>query len=244
MEPALVFLHCFGGSGRSWNGVISALVGRRCVAPDLRGFAGAAEWVGDYTLGQFVQDLKELVVSQNLGRHIVVGHSMGGKIALAYAATQPPDLHSLVLIAPSPPTPEPIPAAERERLRTTHGERAAAYTTIQKITYQPLPMPLLEQAIEDILRSSPVAWQAWLEQLSREDISATMAKITVPALVVVGEADTTLGADLQNQAVIPYLKAARLVTVPRAGHLLPLEDPQALVNAINIQNSMFYFSDD
>ncbi|WP_164928911.1 alpha/beta fold hydrolase [Gloeobacter violaceus] len=231
-EPALVFLHYFGGSSQTWLAVIERLAdAARCTTPDLRGF-GASEAAGQYAISDYTDDLERLVGALALTRYILVGHSMGGKIALAFAARQPAGLQSLVLVAPSPPSPEPMPEAERSRMLDTHGERAAAEETARKITARPLPGPQFEQVVADNLRTSEAAWRAWLQHGSREDFSDSMDKIALPVLVIVGEADPVLSPRLLEQQVVGRIAGARLVTVPDAGHLLPLEAPEATARHI------------
>lgn len=229
---SLVFLHYFGGSSNSWSEVIDQLQGQaHCVALDLPGF-GDSEAIASDTVEDSAHQLAEVIRQLNLKHYILIGHSMGGKIALAFAATQPLGLQSLVLLAPSPPTPEPMAAAERSRLLNTHGDRAAAELTADKITFQPLNDAVFNQVIQDNLRSSQTAWQAWLECGSRQDISAAMLKITVPVFIGVGEFDSVFPQNLLQQEVVERLTNPRLVVVPNAGHLLPIEAPQAVVDLI------------
>jgi len=101
--PALLLLHYFGGSARSWN-ALAARLGpkRRCVAPDMRGF-GANHPGGPYALGDYADDAAALATG--LGPFLLVGHSMGAKVAVALAARRPPGLVGVVLVAPFPALP-------------------------------------------------------------------------------------------------------------------------------------------
>ncbi len=231
--PALVFLHYFGGSSGEWVEVMDELaVEYRCIAPDLRGFGDSEAPASNYTLNDYADDVAALVSSLGIERYALVGHSMGGKIALLCAARRLPGLQSLVLLAPSPPTPEPIKDEERARLLATYADRAAAAETARKITAHTLAAPVLEQVIEDNLRSSSTAWRAWLERGSREDIAAEMSKVNVPVLVVAGAADQSITAALLQSEVIELIAGAQLIVLPNAAHLLPLELPQAVANLI------------
>lgn len=235
-EPTLVFLHYFGGSSQSWLAVIEHLAdASRCIAPDLRGFGESPATVGQYAMTDYADDLEGMVEALGLARYILVGHSMGGKIALAFATRQPTGLRALMLVAPSPPSPEPMLELERSRLLTTHGERAAAEETARKITARPLASSQFEQIVADNLRSSEAAWRAWLKYGSREDFSRSMEKIAVPVLVIVGEADPVLSPRLLEQQVVNRIAGARLVIVPGAGHLLPFEAPEATAQLIRAE---------
>ncbi len=238
IHPALVFLHYFGGSSESWRQVITQLENDfYCLALDLRGFGQSEDSEKNHQVKDYVDDLAELIAVLKLEHYALVGHSMGGKIALGFAARNPAGLESLILFAPSPPTPEPMSDEERIRLLTTYGNRVAAEETLRKITAQPLPPEIFEQAVADNLRSSENAWKAWLKIGSVEDISRNTAQVGVPTLVAAGEKDESMTAALLNSEIVQHLKKVKLVTIPESKHLLPLEAPAVVANLIREQIS-------
>ena len=235
-RPTLIFLHYFGGSGRSWEPVISLLAtqGWACLAPDLRGF-GDSLTPGDdpvfYVVDSMADDIHELVSKLRLPSFVVVGHSMGGKVALALAAKQPKGLVGVALLAPSPPSPEPMEAAERSRLLDGYGNPDVAKETLGKITAHPLPNALLDGAVADHLRASAPAWRAWLIRGSREDISCRLAAVNVPVSVAVGWEDKSITGCLVEREIRGRLNHVEtsLDFLHDVGHLLPLEAPEATV---------------
>ena len=233
--PTLVFLHHFGGSSRTWQPLIGELNRNyRCIALDMRGF-GDSEVSDGGTVADYVADLSAWVADLALSAITLVGHSMGGKVALAWAATQPAALHRLILIAPSPLSAEPMRAVQRQRALASYGQRAALEQTLRQDTARPLPTDLQTAVIADNLRSTPTAWQAWLEHGSREDLSALMPQIQVSTLILSGEADQTIKPEvIQREVAAQLIHAPRvqLIMLPDAAHLLPLEAPQAVARAI------------
>jgi pimeloyl-ACP methyl ester carboxylesterase len=215
----LVFLHYFGGSARSWS-ALTPLLDVPCVTLDLPGF-GDAPFVADAV----VAVLERL---EGIDDYLLVGHSMGGKVALSVASTQPPGLRGLVLVAPSPPSPEPMPEAERARLLAAFGVPDALEETLRKTTFVELPESMRQLLLHDNMRSSRAGWNAWLQSGSRVDESYLMPLVTLPTLVVAGEHDQGMTAELLEREVVGRVKGARLVTVPGAGHLIPMEAPAAL----------------
>lgn len=229
----LIFLHYFGGSSQSWTEVIERLADEyHCVAPDLRGFGASDDSAESYTIKDYADDVQELIALLKIENFALIGHSMGGKFALALAARNPRNLQSLILLAPSPPTPEPIPENERNRLLTTHGNRCVATETVCKAAALKLSAEIFERAVNDNLRSSEKAWRAWLERESRIDISAIMPNVAVPILVLSGENDKGIGKDLLEHEVVRRIEGAKLVVIPDAGHLLPLEVPETVAKLI------------
>ena len=232
-RPTLVFLHYFGGSSLAWTEVIAELSDDyHCVAPDLRGFGASDAPVGNCAVSDYADDVASLISILRLENYVVIGHSMGGKIALALAARNPKGLRSLILLAPSPPTPEPIPEPVRTKLLASHGNRCVATDTVCKAADAKLPGEVFARAINDNLRTSEAAWNWWLESGSREDISAEVEKINVPVLVAAGENDAAMTPELLSGEIVRRIEGAHLIVVPEVKHLLPLEAPEKIAGLI------------
>ena len=160
--------------------------------------------------------------------YAIVGHSMGGKFALAFAARRPAGLRRLVLVAPSPPTPEPMTDEDRSAGLRGGGDPGFAERTVGKVSRIAIPEPFRRQAVEDYVRTSRRAWDAWLEEGSKEDLSSRMGRIEVPVHVVVGSEDPVMRPEMLRREVVARLGDGTLDEIPGAGHLLPLERPEAL----------------
>ena len=231
--PALVFLHHFGGSSGTWDGVIARLgASFEAIAFDLPGFGAEAAARGPFTVHAYADFVAARVRSLGLHSYMLIGHSMGGKIALALAARRPTKLDALILLAPSPPTPEPIEEAMRSALIAGWGQYNAASQILGRITAAPLPLELRERAIADMMACGKCAWDAWLEEGCRENISASLGRIEVPVTILSGDRDDALPTALIEREVAGRLARVRLLRVDGAGHLLPLEAPDAVVAAI------------
>lgn len=229
----LVFLHYFGGSARAWDGVIARLEGAFDCAPlDFRGFGAERNAAGPYSVDAYADDVASLIERRDLERIVLIGHSMGGKVALAVAARRLAALGALVLIAPSPPTPEPMGEDVRVEMLAAHGDRDAMLGIARRITASPLPPALLDQVADDMILTAPTAWSAWLREGSRETVAMGAGRLAVPALVVTGTEDTTIPRGVLESDVMPVLSDGRLVAVAGAGHLLPLEAPERVAAVI------------
>ena len=231
-SPSLVFLHYFAGSLRSWahvSGILSSTC--RCVRVDLPGF-GRSPPLPAYSVHAVAQVVAGLIADLRLDSYVLVGHSMGGKVALACAAERPPGLAGLVLVAPSPPSPEPMDESERNRLLATHGDRTSAERTLHTITRRSLPAEDMADCIADNLLTSPEAWRWWLAQGSRENITAQAGQIACPVLVLGGSDDPVIAPSVIADDVMPRLADACRIEIAGAGHLLPLEATEEVVGAI------------
>jgi pimeloyl-ACP methyl ester carboxylesterase len=228
-------LHYWAGAGHEFDTLQSQLPADTAfLAPDLPGFGAQAAPAGfDYSVGAYTDWVADLVATHKLEEYVLIGHSMGGKIALALAARQPAGLRGVVLLSPSPPTPEPISDEDRKASLAAYGQRLEAEKTATKIMIRPVMAAVRQQVIADNLRTSQAAWDAWLERGSKEDISALMPTIQVPCSLLVGDADHAIPLAAQQQQTLPLLPAGSpLVVVPEAGHLLPLEAPDMVRDAV------------
>jgi pimeloyl-ACP methyl ester carboxylesterase len=226
--PALIFLHYWGGSHRTWTPVINRLSRHHgVVAYDQRGWGSSNRVPGPFSLDQLADDAQRIIQSCNLSSFVLVGHSMGGKTAQLLAARRPAGLTGVVLVAPAPPAPDGVTRAQQNALSHAYDSAETVGQAIDHaLTRQGLPPELRAQVIEDSLRGSPEAREAWPCQGLVQDIGDAVTNIEVPVLVLAGEDDrvdppATLAAHL-----IPRIPTAELRVLPRTGHLSPLEVPE------------------
>ena len=181
----------------------------------------------DCSVAAYADQVGRYIAAHSVGRHVLLGHSMGGKIALALAARQPAGLAGVVLLSPSPPGPEPITEAERQAAQEAFGIRSEAEKTLRRIMTRPLPKAMKRQVVQDNLRSSYQAYHAWLQQGCRENISALMSSVRVPCLLLAGDQDRVLPLAVHRTCTLPLLPAGtQLELIAGAGHLLPYEAPE------------------
>jgi len=231
-SPALVFLHYFAGSLRSWTHIRENVSDTfRCLSVDLPGF-GRSTPLPAYSVHAVADEVARLTADRRLGSYVLVGHSMGGKIALSCAASAPPGLAGLVLVAPSPPSPEPMDENERDRLLASHGDCRSAEEPLRTITKRPILAEDAAICIADNVLTSLKAWRWWLAEGSREDITERARQVPCPVLVLGGSADPVIAPSVIASDVMPWLADASRVEIAGAGHLLPLEAPQEVGDAI------------
>jgi pimeloyl-ACP methyl ester carboxylesterase len=234
MPHTVIALHCWASSGREYDALRPLLPDTHLLAPDLPGFGGQPVPAGfDYSVRAYVDWLAAYIAARAVTDFTLIGHSMSGKMALALAARQPAGLRRLVLLSPSPPAGEPMTDADRAASLAAHGKPEEAEKTFDKITVRPLPAEIRAQVIADNLRTSQAAWANWLEHGAREDITALMPQLRVPCHLLVGDGDKPIPPDTQRRLTLPLLPPGTPFTVvPGAGHLLPLEAPEVIADAV------------
>jgi pimeloyl-ACP methyl ester carboxylesterase len=231
-EPALAFLHYWGGSSRTWQAVIERLAGKaRCIALDQRGWGKSTATDDRYDLSAMADDVETIAQRLGLNRFVLVGHSMGGKVAQILAGRGPSGLMGLVLVAPAPPTPMPASAAQRAAMLASYGSREGVLQALTVLTAQPLPDKLREQVVEDTLAGAPEAKRTWTERGMIEDISVGLIGVTIPTTVVIGDRDQVEHEAALRKAFARFLPQATFRVLEGVGHLSPLQAPDVIVDA-------------
>src|SRR5699024_3065050 len=116
-ETALVFLHYRVGSGRTWDNVVTRLRNDyRCISPDLPGWGQSTPSRKGYRMPDLAVAVKEMIETLKLDQVVLIGHSMGGKVAQYLAGQQPTWLQGLVLVASSPALPMDLPASQSQAM--------------------------------------------------------------------------------------------------------------------------------
>ncbi len=233
-DVPLVFLHFWGGTARTWAPVSAALPACfRTVALDARGWGHSDRPDCGYEVATMADDVEAVIAALQLDRFVLVGHSMGGKVAQLLASRCPPGLAGLVLVAPSPAQGKALAPQEREAMIGAYASTEAIGWTIDNVlTGSTLSSPLRDQLIADSLGGADAAKAAWPAGAIAEDVSADLARIAVPVLVIAGEADKVDNAEMIRDVVLPCLPNAAMTVIPGVGHLLPLEAPDALAAKI------------
>ncbi|MDR3428744.1 alpha/beta hydrolase [Silvimonas sp.] len=232
--PALFFLHYWGGSSRTWRHVTHSLTPDfRTIAVDQRGWGQSDKPLEGYTLAVLADDAQRLIDSLGLDHYILVGHSMGGKVAQLLASRHPAGLAGLVLVAPSPPSPMNVPLEARQGMVNAYDSRESILATVeQMLAATPLQPEDLQTVVHDSLQGAPAAKAAWPLAASQEDITAQAALIRVPTLVISGDKDKVDPPAVLQQELMTRIPHATLHVLPGIGHLSPLEAPEDLAHQI------------
>ena len=234
--PVVVLLHGFPLNRVMWAEQIRTLSeSHRVIAPDLRGHGDSPAPDAVYTMEAMADDVVELLDGLGVVEPVVVGGlSMGGYVALAMALNHPSRLRGLMLIDTRAAADSPEAAKGREEtaravLDAGH-PRAVVEAMIPKLfgksTLKDHPERVDPMRAEMEKTSASGVAGALRGMAIRPDRRGDLARITVPTLVVVGKEDVIAPPD-EARAIAEGLPDGRLEVVPDAGHLSPLENPQA-----------------
>lgn len=223
-DPPLLFIHGWCCNHTFWREQIPSFEGRhRVVAIDLRGHGESDKPEQEYTIAGFVDDVAWLCEAIGLQSPIVVGHSMGGIIALRLALDRPEMVKGAVLVDASPLPPLPALAGQLDGLTRALGSPAykGVASAFVSFMFTPYSNPALKQEVTSIMTSAPQYVMASAFSSTTEEPSKFPAgDLPVPALLVAaGHRPPDLA---RAQARFPNLQTAMVVG---AGHFLQLEVP-------------------
>jgi pimeloyl-ACP methyl ester carboxylesterase len=231
----LVLVHAFPFDGRMWRGTAQAL-SRSCrvIVPDMRGFGDSALGSGDPSIADMADDVAILMDSLGLQRATVGGLSMGGYVALAFAARHRARLERLILAdTRAAADSDKARAGRADTLAFVEREGVAALVERQlAVLLSPAANEAIRQEVRELGVQSVASVCAAIRALrDRPDRQGELAAIDCPTLVVVGT-DDSISPPAEVAAMAAAIPGARLTEIAGAGHLSNLEKPAEFVAAI------------
>ncbi len=214
----LVLVHGLGVSGAYWGRVQPLLAARRSVyAVDLPGFGRTTHPHTVLDIAGQAQALGDWLAAVGLSQVHLLGHSAGGQVAIAFADAYPERVARLILIAStigrgSPKLLPHLPGLLHDLLREG-----------------PSLLPIL---IADGLRAGPRHILRTDAAITGDDTLATVARLTIPLLVIRGTRDTIV-SDAETQQLLRAAPHASYIAIPRAPHVVQWSDPHAIAAAVD-----------
>ena len=192
----VVFLHSLGGDSGHWASQLSQVRHhRRALAIDLRGHGkSAAPQDNDYAVASMVKDLEAVVEKLGLKRFVLVGHSMGGAVAIKYAGAHPNRVAGLVLVGAPGRIPAEQAAQVMEALQANYEATMKGYWEKLLQGGQPRVRTQLGAQIDSIPKDTTLAI---IGALFKDDPLASLDRYRGPKLVVYTASGDTPN-DLQN----------------------------------------------
>lgn len=236
MTPMLL-LHGIGGRAALWAASVAALAPRRVIAMDMPGYDGTRPALESFDA--LADAAVALLDAQGLAQADVVGHSLGGMIALEMALRHPARLRRLVVVASSPAFGSRDPAfresflaARQKPLDEGIGMAGVAASLVPGMLGPDADPAAAPAAMAAMASVDEAAYRTTLATLTGFDRRADLPRVTQPTLLIAGEADQT--APPRGMArMAEAMPDARLLVIPGVGHLLPLEAPAAFHTALH-----------
>jgi pimeloyl-ACP methyl ester carboxylesterase len=254
----LVFVHGFGNDAHVWDDVAPAVAPYyRVLALDLRGHGDSdRDPEARYDYDAHLSDLEAVTAALGIDRFVLVGHSLGGRVAMLFAGRHPERMAGLVIVDSAPDLDArgtvritldlqrggdgPSFASESEyRELLARNYPAARPEVLRRMARQGLRTradgrfePKLDPAW--FRRRSEASEQAMREREARvtKELWQALETVPCPTLVLRGAASDVVSPEVADRMVDEVLAQGRLVVVPRAGHSVMVDNPEGCRDAL------------
>jgi pimeloyl-ACP methyl ester carboxylesterase len=225
LGEVVLLLHGNVASARWWLPTIERLpAGLRAVAPDMRGYGLCAMPGEGYTVALRAADLRAFVAALGLDRIHLVGHSLGGAVALQFAIETPAPLRSLTLLDPAPIEGRITPPQVYDAIPALLANRALFAQALRLVAPAGPFGDAWERLVDDGLMTDPAAWKGAADTLATWNVECEVAVLRLPTLLVWGAGDTVVGRDSAERAA-RAIPGCRLVVLEGVGHSPNVERP-------------------
>lgn len=234
-RPPVVMLHGIGGGKAQWAPQLGLLAqnGWRALAWDMPGYGDSALPAGDYTFAELGRSLLRLFDALAIPRAIVLGHSMGGMVALEAFAQAPERCAGLILACTSPA----FGRADGDWQRQFIGERLApldaglgmpgmASRQVPRMMAEAAPAEARERALAIMGAVPEATYRLALRCLVTFDRREVLPAIAVPTLVLAAAGDGQAPPPVMEK-MAGRIAGAEFEVLPECGHLANLEQPAA-----------------
>jgi len=236
--PTLILIHGYPLDHTLWDYVIAPLREvTQVLTPDLPGFGGKPPLATEPSIDRMADEIAKLFVNEHIDHAVVAGMSMGGYVALSLAERYRHRLAGIALISTqSTADSEEARAARLQMIESVRARgTAAASEAILKRLFAPVNVSN-ESFRQRVVRSAEragvegICW-ALQAMASRSDRTDILSELHFPSLVVHGSEDQIIPAERARQ-MAGCLQDSEYVEIPNAGHAIPWEAPEQLVDEL------------
>jgi 3-oxoadipate enol-lactonase len=232
-DRRVALVHSLAMGGEFWRPAVEHLSDRTSVLLiDCRGHGSSGKPAGAYSLEQFADDLSDVMDGIGWPSAVVMGASMGGSVALAFAMQHASRTDGLGLVDTTAWYGPEAPKQWEERAQRALSQGLASMVDFQKTRwfgdkFRAEHPKTVELAVETFLKTDPTAYAATCRMLGSFDLRPGLGSLKMPVRIVVGEEDYATPVDMAK-AMHEGIAGSTLTVLSGRRHLTPLEDPQAI----------------
>ncbi len=226
--PALVLIHGAGGSNANWPYQLRRLPGWAVFAPDLPGH-GSSFVLPQFSIQDYASSLWDWLDRVKIETAVLCGHSMGAAIALHMAQAEPQRVRGLLLLGAAARFSVNVQLLEKLH---TPARLADGVRSIVQWSFGRAAHPALRSAYTRQLLNNPEGLlYADFKACAEFNFSSQAAGLKTPTVVLSGTEDQMV-SESSSAALARALPLARHLSIPRAGHMLMMEQPGAVSSTL------------
>lgn len=235
--PAVILVHGAGGNSSWWDHVGPLLVGHHVIAPDLSGH-GDSDYRNSYELEVWADELVAIIAAEKVDRPVVIGHSLGGRVAVTGAVDHPWAVRGVVCIDTPliyrPQTHEVLP--DRNRRHRVYATADDAIERFRTLPPQETILPYVGRHIAaESLEQVEGGWtwkfdpSVFRRRPSLEEALGRLSRPTVLLRCEKGVVPTGMAVEMQRLASLPL----SVIELPGSGHHPMLDQPRVLLSVLS-----------
>lgn len=237
--PPIVLVHGFPLDGRIWDDVVPLLAKtHRVIVPDLRGFGRSAP-TATMSMESLAGELVELLGRIEVDRAAFAGLSMGGYVIQALVRGWPDRVERLVFVDTRANADDEAGRAGRDKMIALVREKGTVGIVDQMLPKMLHPdayaqRPQVVERQRSIMMDCPpkTIEQACAAMRDRRDFTGELARLPCPLTIIVGEKDAIAPVEVARAMHAAAGPKSKLHVIPGAGHMAPLEQPEATAAVI------------
>ncbi|WEX77148.1 alpha/beta hydrolase [Sinorhizobium numidicum] len=224
--PALLLLHGYSDTGRSFASLEPFLSGYRLIIPDLPGHGASALGEGMH-VSDFAVSIDRFLAFLGVSQFALIGHSMGAMTAIELAARRCDDVSALVLLSASlrPDFGGGSPLSREIRALRDPIDPSGQFLRDWYSCSRPVAAEFLSKMRMDAAGMPAAVWHGILQGFAETDLRYSARQVAAPVLCIGGSADP-LFAGPHREALAQAFRSVRSVTLDGYGHNPHWEDPQ------------------
>jgi branched-chain amino acid transport system permease protein len=226
----VLYVHGNVASCRFYEHVMD-VPGAHTVALDMPNFGRSKPLSGEPDIDRYADTVEAFIRARGLGRPVVVGHSLGGAVALSLAARFPKVLRALVLVDSAAPGGLATPKDRYPLFEMMRSSRPLLAQVLRAQVPTLKDDAFFEALVDEAMMMAEPAWVGHAEALGRFDYRGRLSAFTGPVLVLRGGKDLLISEEMARETAAAF-PDARLETIDGVGHSVMVEDPKRFVALI------------
>ena len=227
----VLFVHGNTGS-RRWFERVMDIPGCRTIALDLPNFNRSGPLPGKPDINGYADCLAQFIRMLGIDRPLLVGHSLGGSVAMSLAVRFPPLIRALVLVDCAPPSGLVTPVERHPLIEMMRTNRAVLSRALAAAAPTLKDEAFFAALVDDAEKMAAPAWIGNVLTLNAFNYTARCADFKAPVLVLWGRKDAIITEAMAQETARAFPRAS-LQILEGVGHSAMVEDPGAFTRIIS-----------